>query len=361
MPAGAKPIIVAVDDDVVILRVVADILQEEYSIRPFVSGEKALRYLADQTADLILLDYRMPGLTGLEVLQKLHTSPRTSEIPAIVLTGALDDESEVLALEMGAVDYIQKPVRPQALMKRVGLQLELQAHRRHLEALVRERTGNLNEAYNKLKIREDITLALLARATEMRDRYTGNHIERTTELVGIIVESILTAPSPEYALTSLEADDIVRSAKLHDLGKIATPDNILLKPGRLTAEEFEVIKLHPVCGERLLSDCLQRQDDPFLNMARCIAYGHHERWDGSGYPLGLKGAEIPLPARIVAIADVYDALTSPRPYKEPNSHEESMDIIRRDSGSHFDPYLAAVFDRQAEKIARIGPPSALVD
>ncbi len=353
MHYGPKPVILAVDDDPVILNTVVSVLKVDYSVRPFTSGGAALEYLNNQSANLILLDHRMPGLTGLEVLEKLRECPATRVIPAIFLTGDQDGESEVRALEMGAVDYIQKPVRPQALLTRVRLQLELQSHRQHLETLVEEKTRSLNAAYNKLKLREDITLSLLAQAADMRDHHTGDHIERTTGFVRIIAEHILANPSPGYFLTPHEADDIIRSAKLHDLGKIATPDSILLKPGRLTDGEFEVIRQHPEYGERLLSECIKQQDDSFLHIARDIAHAHHERWDGTGYPRGLKGEEIPLAARIVAVADVYDALTAYRPYKNKSSHAEAMEIIRQSSDRQFDPYLVEVFARHSDDVALI--------
>ncbi len=349
---SVKPVILAVDDDAIILNTVISTLRDEYSVRPFTSGVLALKYLAGQTADLILLDNQMPGMNGFEVLEALRSSRRTGEIPVIFLTGTIDGESEVDALEMGAVDYIQKPVRPQTLLTRVRLQLELQSHRKHLEALVAEKTRSLNEAYNKLKIREDITLNLLARITDLRDEDTGDHIERTTTLVRMMVEDLLANPAQDYALTPFEADDIIKSAKLHDLGKIAMPDHILLKPGRLSPEEFEIIKMHPVHGEQLLSEFIRQMEDSFLNTARDIASAHHERWDGTGYPKGLAGRDIPLAARIVAIADVYDALTSARPYKEAFSPERSLEIILENRGTHFDPYLVEVFDRHFPEIAR---------
>lgn len=352
MISEGKPVILAIDDDTVILNTIVSTLKNDYSVRPFTGGGPALKFLQTQTADIILLDCQMPGLSGFEVLRELQRSENTRGIPVIFVTGATEGESEVEALELGAVDYLKKPVRPRSLITRVRLQLELQNHRKHLQSLVDEQTVSLNAAYNKLKIREDITLNILARVTDLRDSDTGEHIERTTELVRIIATDLLANPRPGYAITPYEADDIIKSAKLHDLGKIATPDHILLKPGALTTEEQETIKLHPVRGEKLLTDFIQEMDDSFLRTARDIAYTHHERWDGSGYPRNLQGTEIPLSGRIVAIADVYDALTSPRPYKEAFSHDVSMQIIGENSGSHFDPYLVEVFLRHYDEVAR---------
>ncbi len=350
MVSEAKPVILAVDDDTVILNTVISTLKGDYSVRPFTSGELALKFLANQKATLILLDCHMPGISGFEVLRRLQADAKTRDIPVIFLTGSTEGDSEVEALEMGAVDYIHKPVKPSALQTRVRLQLELQSHRRHLEAMVAEKTRHLNAAYNKLKIREDITLGLLARVTDLRDSDTGEHIERTTGLVRIIVADLLANPHPGYELTPFEADDIIKSAKLHDLGKIATPDHILLKPSRLSSDEFDTIKKHPAVGEKLLTDFIRQMEDSFLNTARDITYSHHERWDGAGYPQGIKGTEIPLSARIVAIADVYDALTSERPYKAAFSHEKSVSIIISEAGSHFDPYLVQVFERHLTDI-----------
>ncbi|MDR2947225.1 MAG: response regulator, partial [Candidatus Adiutrix sp.] len=216
MLGGSKPVLLAIDDDAIILNTVISTLKRDYSVRPFTSGETALKYLTAQTADLILLDNKMPGMNGFEVLKELQATPRLASIPTIFLTGSMDGESEVEALELGAVDYIHKPVKPQALLTRVRLQLELQSHRKHLEALVEEKTIDLNRAYRKLETREDLTLNLLARVTDLRDHETGGHIERTTEFVRVMTEFIRENPQPDYLLTPVEAADIIKSAKLHD-------------------------------------------------------------------------------------------------------------------------------------------------
>jgi len=353
MAQNLKPVVIAIDDDPFTLNSLSSVLKEEYGVRLFTSGKMALGFLSEQKADLILLDYMMPEMTGFEVLEALKESPGLREIPVIFLTGANDSESEADALEHGASDYITKPIRPRLLLTRVRLQMELQNHRKNLEALVRERTKSLKDAYEKLKIREDVTLSMLAKATDLRDHDTGGHIERTTEFVRVIVEDIFSNPRPGYEISRTEADDIIRSSKLHDLGKIAMPDYILLKPGYLTPEEFEVVKKHPASGERFLSDFMHTMDDSFLAMARDIAHSHHEKWDGTGYPQGLSGEDIPLSGRIAAIADVYDALTSMRPYKEPFSHDKSVKIILDGSGTQFDPYLTEIFGRHADRFRQI--------
>lgn len=353
MTQNLKPVIMVIDDDPTILNSLVSVLRDEYGVRPFTSGRMALDYLARKRPDLILLDYRMPDMTGFEVLKALQDNPQTREIPVIFLTGSIDSESEADALQHGAVDYIAKPIRARLLHTRVRLQLELQKHRKNLEALVEERTRSLNAAYDKLAVREEVTLNMLAKATDLRDHDTGGHIERTTEFVRVIVEDILKNPCPGYDLSRTEANDMIRSSKLHDLGKIAMPDHVLLKPARLTPEEFEIIKKHPVSGEQFLSDFIREMDDSFLTMARDIAYAHHEKWDGTGYPQGLKGEDIPLSGRIAAIADVYDALTSTRPYKKPIPHEESVKIIMDGGGTQFDPYLTQVFARHAGEFRQI--------
>ena len=320
------------------------ILKEHYTVKPFSSGELALKYLEHRPADLILMDYHMPHISGGEVLEKLQADPRTSKIPVIFLTSTLNEDNESALLERGAMDYLHKPIRAKILLARVRLQLELQGYRHHMEQMVEARTRDLFAAYNKLQLREDITMGLLARVTDMRDHITGDHITRTTEFTRLIVSALLENNTPDYHVSEIEAAAIVQAAKLHDIGKIAVPDNILQKRAPLTPEEFDVVKRHPRSGAQLLDEFITRLgDDSFLNTAKDIVLYHHEKWDGGGYPESLRGNAIPLSARITALADVYDALTSARPYKEPFSHEKSVGIIVESTSRHFDPHLVAVF------------------
>lgn len=339
-------VIMVVDDDVVTLASMVSNLRERYQIRPFTSAEKALAYLKTATVDLVLADNKMPVMTGLDMLRFMQSDLRLRSIPVVMLTGSTEDGIEVEALRMGAVDFLRKPIKPQALLTRVRLHLELIEHQKYLEKLVEEKTRNLSMLYEKLKQRESITLELLARATDMRDHYTGDHLERTTGIVRVMVDYIIAHPHGAYRLSREGGDSIISSAKLHDIGKIAIPDHVLLKPGKLTDEEFSIIKQHPQYGADMLNESIARmQGDPFLATARDIAYTHHERWDGRGYPQGLVEMDIPLSGRIVAIADVYDALTSSRPYKSPISHEVSLQIITSGGGAQFDPYLVSIFLR----------------
>jgi putative two-component system response regulator len=349
-----RAVVVAVDDDPIILHSILSVLQSEYSVRPFPSGESALKYLRGNPADLIVLDYYMPGMTGHELLLLLQADPVLKEVPVIFLTGSTDGDGEAEALEMGASDYLLKPIRPKALLTRVRLQLELQKHRRHLESLVDEKMRQLRQINRQLELRERVTMNLLARASDLRDPETGTHVNRTTEYVRIIVADLMLRPTQGYELTVDEGYAIVEAVKLHDIGKIAMPDSVLLKPGRLTPEEFEIIKKHPVFGEEMLHEAVEEvSDDLLLVTARDIAFAHHEKWDGSGYPRGLSGEDIPLSARIAAVADVFDALTSQRPYKKPFPTRMAFDIIYKDAGAHFDPYMAQVVQRHERDFERV--------
>ena len=353
-----KSIILAVDDDNVILTTVKAVLSDKYIVIPFNSGQKMLNYLDRMQAankplaDLILLDFNMPEMSGLEVLGKIIDNPQVRNIPVVFLTGSADADEEVMALSMGASDYVSKPIRPQSLKARIKMHLELLNYHRNLEQLVESKTKTIQD-------REDVTLNMLARVTDLRDSHTGKHIERTTKFAECLVNDLLENPHEGYRLTKEEAADLVRSMKLHDLGKIAIPDDVLLKKGKLTDEEFEVIKKHTVYGDELFAEFAnQLGDDTFLSVARTITHSHHEKWNGKGYPQGLSGTDIPIAARIAAIADVYDALTSERPYKPPYSHEKATDIIVSDSGQHFDPYLIQVFQRHLEEFRKIAHDNA---
>jgi putative two-component system response regulator len=347
-------VILTVDDDPIILNAILEVLKHDYTVRPFTSGEAALSYLKNNTADLILLDHNMPNMTGLEVLQVLQDDPATRSIPVIFLTGSVDSEDEVRALEIGAMDYLLKPFRPGSLLTRVRLQLELYRHRHHLEELVESQTRELRSANQKLEKRDKITIDLLAKASDMRDHETGAHIERVVLFTNVIVDDLLVNPHEGYEISEQNGRDIVDAVKLHDLGKLAMPDNVLLKPGKLTDEEFRIIKTHPIYGSKMLDQAIEKMgEDTLLWTAFEIVYGHHEKWNGTGYPNGTKGTDIPLSARIAAVADVFDALTSERPYKRAWSPQEAFELIYADAGKHFDPYLTEIVQRHEDEFTQI--------
>ncbi|MDR2779886.1 MAG: response regulator [Synergistaceae bacterium] len=354
MENNAKPVVLTIDDDPIILNSVLSTLKQDYNVRPFKSGETALKFLKNNMADLVLLDYNMPGMSGFDVLKILHENPRLREIPVIFLTGSVNGDDEIQALELGAMDYLLKPFKPKSLTVRVRLQLELYRYRHHLETLVAEKTQELTQINRKLEMRDQITLDLLARASDLRDHDTGTHILRTTEYARVIVDDLVENPAEGYALSKIQGWDVVEAIKLHDIGKIAMPDQVLLKPGRLTGEEFEIIKTHPAHGAEMLRDAVRElEDDSLLRIALDIVYCHHEKWDGTGYPRGIKGENIPLCARIAAISDVFDALTSARPYKDAFPCEKALAILYEEEGTHFDPYLITVVKKHEDEFIAI--------
>jgi putative two-component system response regulator len=354
MEDNAKPVVLTIDDDPIILNSVLSTLKQDYSVRPFKSGETALKFLENNMADLVLLDYNMPGMSGFDVLNILHEDPRLREIPVIFLTGSVNGDDEIRALELGAMDYLLKPFKPKSLTMRVRLQLELYRYRHHLETLVAEKTRQLRQINRKLEMRDRITLDLLARASDLRDHDTGTHIMRTTEYARIIVNDLVENPTEGYILSEIQGWDIVEAVKLHDIGKIAMPDHVLLKSGRLTEEEFAIIKTHPEHGAEMLRDAVRKlEDDSLLRVALDIVYCHHEKWNGTGYPRGISGTDIPLCARIAAISDVFDALTSARPYKDAFSCDKAFAILREEAGTHFDPYLIDVVKKHEDEFIAI--------
>jgi putative two-component system response regulator len=349
-----KSVILTVDDDPVTLNTIFEVLKEYYTVKPFISGEAAIKYLETGDANLILLDHNMPNMTGIEILQLLQDDPKTKNIPVVFLTSSVSNEDEIRALEIGAMDYLTKPIKARSLLTRVRLQLELQSHRNHLQELVDEKTEELLEANRKLEQRDKTTLDLLAKASDMRDNETGAHIERVVLFAKVIVDDLLENPKEGYEISLQYGQDVVDTVKLHDLGKLAMPDKILLKPGKLTEDEYAIIKTHPLYGAKMLDQAIGKMgDDTLLKVALEIVYGHHEKWDGSGYPNGVSGANIPLSARIAAIADVFDALTSQRPYKKAWSPEEALEVINSDANKHFDPYLCSVVMRHASDFIKI--------
>ncbi|MDR1542021.1 MAG: response regulator [Clostridiales bacterium] len=331
---AANRSVLIVDDNATNLKLLQEILKGRYKVYPAPSGERAIAFLEKTIPGLILLDVEMPGMNGYQVIAKLKNDQRWQDIPVIFLTAQEGRAGEEQAFLMGAVDYILKPISAGVVLKRVQLHIELQNYRKNLEQLVEIKT------YQVLKS-QDTILDILANVTAYRDNETGGHIRRTTVYTQLIVEHLFKIGHHEYRLNRNYADHIIKSAKLHDIGKVAISDSVLLKPGKLTKEEFEFIKKHPVIGARMIDNAMRQlgDDSTFLLVAKEIIYSHHEWWNGKGYPQGLSGDDIPLSGRIMAVADVYDALISDRPYKKAFSHEEAFAIIWEEAGTHFDPYL----------------------
>lgn len=343
-----KPVILCVDDEPTNLRFLMEILKGDYTVYLSPSGERALRFLQSRTPDLILLDVEMPGMSGYEVIKEIKQNPMWKDIPIIFLTGLEGRDNEQTAFDLGAVDYILKPISVGIVKARAGLHIELETYRKNLEYLVGLRTTQLNRT-------QDCILDMLANMTSYRDNETGAHIKRTTYYCQAIIENLIQKNHPDYQVSQEYAESIIKSAKLHDIGKVAVPDNILLKPGKLTPEEFDQIKLHTIYGAEIVDNAMEELGDTssFLIVAREIIIGHHEKWNGGGYPMGLSGADIPLSARILAVADVYDALISRRPYKEGFPHETAVSILHKDAGSHFDPMLIELCDSIFDDIREI--------
>lgn len=348
--------ILVVDDTPDNLMLMAELLKDKYRVKLANNGEKALRILAgDPLPDLILLDIMMPGLSGLQVAEQLQQDARTRHIPIIFLTSMAAVESELQGLALGAVDYITKPISPSRVLARVETQIKLKAaadflrdQNDFLEQEVQRRTREVMAI-------QEVTIQAMASLAETRDNETGNHIRRTQHYVKLLAELLRDHPRFRHFLNDETIHLLFKSAPLHDIGKVGIPDHILLKPGRLTKEEFEIMMTHTTLGR----DAIQRAEDQlgfpvdFLRLAKEIAYSHQEKWDGSGYPQGLSGDDIPISARLMAVADVYDALISHRVYKPGMPHEEAVDIIRQGGGWHFDPDVCAAFLSATEQFKAI--------
>lgn len=311
--------ILIVDDEPVNLRVLKQILQEEYRLIFAKSGAEALRLAQSKKTNLILLDIMMPDITGLDVCQQLKAEPTTAKIPVIFVTALNDHTDEAQGLEVGAVDYITKPVSSAVVKARVATHLSL------VQADELRRT--------RLQI-----IQRLGHASEYKDNETGMHVMRMSHYSKVIALA--------YGFSEDRADNLLHAAPMHDLGKIGIPDSIMLKPGKLTDEEFEIMKTHPEIGASILGE----DDSDLITLAKVVALTHHEKWNGKGYPNGLIGEEIPIEGRIVAIADVFDALTSVRPYKDAWPVEKAMGFIKEQSGQHFDPDLVVLFEQELDKI-----------
>jgi putative two-component system response regulator len=318
------------------------------------SGEEALEKVETRPPDIILLDLMMPGMSGFDVCERLKENPETRHIPIIIITGLSDPDANVRAIKAGADDFLIKPfdrvlleARVRASFKTKRLQDEILQHRRELEVRVRERT-------RQVELTREVALFSLARLAESRDAETGDHLERIRCYVRIVAEEMSQWPTYADVMGGKFVEEIYLSSPLHDIGKVGIPDRILLKPETLTDMETAIMKTHSLIGGDALRDAdYEAGQNSFLAMGRDIAYYHHERWDGKGYPNGLKGRDIPLAARIVTLADVYDALTSKRPYKEAYSHERSREIIISGSEKQFDPDVVEAFLRREQDFIKV--------
>jgi putative two-component system response regulator len=332
--------ILLVDDDPAVLGVLKECLRPHYQIRIATTGGKALELARTlPLPDLILLDVRLPDMAGFEVCATLQQDEKTKAIPVIFLSSHSDVVNITHGLEIGGVDYVTKPVAPPILLARVQTHLRLRDQSAHLEVLVQERTA-------ELLLSQELTIVALGSLAETRDNETGNHIQRTRAYVEVMAGRLAVLPCYRDTISPAEWEMMWRSAPLHDLGKVGIPDHILLKPGKLTVEEFEVMKRHPAIGRDALRAAEYRAhstEGSILRVASEIAYSHHERWDGTGYPEGIRGENIPLSARLMALADVYDALICKRVYKAAMPPHVAVDIIRDGRAKHFDPQIVDCF------------------
>lgn len=348
-----KPRVLVVDDTAENIQILVETLKDDFSVVAAKEGEKALN-MARSTPrpDVILLDIMMPGMDGYEVCLKLKSDPVTWSIPVLFITALDQERDEERGLTVGGVDYITKPFRPTLVKARVRSQVELKRHKDHLEELVAERTKELGRT-------QEATIAALANLAETRDPETGGHIKRTQNYVRLLAQQLQDHPRFKGQLDYEKIRLLYLSAPLHDVGKVGVPDDILLKPGKLTDEEFKEMQKHCAYGKRALKTAERSLGkDSFLRFAKEIALTHHEKWDGSGYPQGLKGEDIPLSGRLMALADVYDALISKRVYKKPFPHPKAVSIIEEGRGSHFDPDVVDAFLELSEEFRQTALASA---
>lgn len=354
--AARQATILVVDDTPANLTLLAQVLKPDYRVQLAVSGAKALEICGRQPPDLIVLDVMMPELDGYEVCRRLKADPATRRVPVIFLTALPRPEDESAGFEAGGADFIHKPFNPATVRARVRTHLQLKQAEDRLLHHNAQLSGELQARRREVERLRDTTLFVMVSLAEFRDADTGNHIQRTQEYVRTLARWIAAQPGGPAELTEDAIDELAKAAPLHDIGKVAIPDGILLKPGRLSPEEWQIMKTHAEHGADLLQRAIDRLGDdagPMLSFGKQIARHHHEKWDGSGYPDGLAGEAIPLAARLMAVADVYDALISMRPYKQAMSHDEALAFIRDGSGSHFDPHVVAALEACLDEVRAI--------
>jgi two-component system, response regulator RpfG len=340
----AAPLVVIIDDEFtsrVILEKIVQSIQKEILVKSFADPITALAWIKENHPDLIIVDYLMSGMSGLEALKQMRLIYSLEGVPIVVVTSSEERNIKYQALESGATDFITKPIDPYECRVRCRNMLNLRLQQKIILDHSHFLEQRVEDATKQIRTREQETLFRLAKAGEYRDEETGNHIIRMAKYSRLIAE--------ELGLMSDHCDLIELAAPMHDIGKIGIPDHILQKPGKLSPEEMVIMKTHPLIGFRILQDSPSK----YLMLGATIALSHHEKYDGNGYPYGSKGDDIPLEARIVAVADVYDALTSNRPYKRAWSNEDSLEYLTTNSGKHFDPACVDAFVAQYGAISLI--------
>ncbi|MYN15674.1 response regulator [Rugamonas sp. FT107W] len=343
---NTKPTILVVDDIPDNIDLLCAVLEDDYRTKIAVNGERALKIAnGESKPDLILLDVMMPGMSGYDVCKALKANPATRDIPIIFVTAMSETVDEQLGLSLGAADYITKPISAPIVQARIKTQLSM----KRVHDFLRDQNNFLETEIEKrtreIVALQDVTIHTMASLAETRDSETGNHIRRTAHYVKTLAEKLRTNPRFSAFLTDKNIELLFKSAPLHDIGKVGIPDRILLKPGRFEGNEFEIMKTHTTLGRDAIRQAERELglEVDFLKFAKEIAYGHQEKWDGSGYPEGLSGDDIPISARLMAVADVYDALISRRVYKAGMSHEAAVAIIAEGRGKHFDPDMVDAF------------------
>ncbi|GBL59520.1 chemotaxis protein CheY [Pseudomonas citronellolis] len=351
-----QEVILVVDDQPDNLMLMSELLMGQYQVRVAGSGAKALRLAASEPRpDLVLLDIMMPEMDGYEVCRQLKADPLTAEIPVIFLTGMVSTADEQRGLDLGAVDYITKPISPPVTLARIRAHLKLKANAdflrdksEYLELEVRRRSRELQAA-------QDATLEAMATLCDLRDNPHSRHLLRIEQYMRLLADALARREGEAGGLDLEQIELLARSAQLHDIGKVAVPDRVLLNPGQLSPEDQLLMQSHTRIGHDALAAAERRLGSPaeFLRYAKEIAYGHHERWDGSGYPRGLRGEQIPLSARLLALIDCYDELTSRHPYHATLAPDAARQQVLAASGSHFDPQVVEAFAEVADGFAAI--------
>ncbi len=329
--------ILLVDDNVANLKYAENVLTSLYRVTCLTSGLQAVKFLQKHRPDLVLMDINMPGMDGFDTVKAMKDNPATAHIPVIFLTSQSDPETEEAALNLGVLDFIAKPMVPRTALSRIKMHLELLDYRIDLEAMVEEKTAKLNQLQGMFS-------ESVSELVEQRDGNTGSHIRRLRSYVNVLTDELMKRNLPGYLIDHAFKEDLYQATPMHDIGKIRVRDNVLLKPGKLTEEEMAHMRMHTVWGGEVIDHVISGvYYDAFLDTAKHVTRHHHEKYNGSGYPDGLEGENIPLAARIMSIADVYDALVTERPYKKPFPHEVAVDIIVKDQGIAFDPVLVDIF------------------